>query len=48
MDENTLKRELDAFNHINDSHPKYLLTLDGFNANHNGIMQVNLVEWLLT
>ena len=30
LDENTRKRELDAFSNIRDNYPKYILTLDDF------------------
>lgn len=49
LDENTLKRELDAFKNIKDNYPKYLITLDGVmvNTDYDGIKVVNALEWLL-
>lgn len=49
MDENVLMRELSPLMNINDSHPKYLISMDvlGKNRNFNGIKQVNAIEWLL-
>ena len=49
LDENTLKRELEPLQRIPDNHPKFLLTLDeiGAGANHDGIRQLNLIDWLL-
>ncbi|MCL2661941.1 MAG: ATP-binding protein [Oscillospiraceae bacterium] len=49
MDENTLDRELAPLRKIPDHHPKYLLTLDDIitNANHDGIRQINVLNWLL-
>ncbi len=49
LDEDTLKRELDPLQKINDNHPKILLTLDeiGAGANYDGIRQYNLIDWLL-
>ncbi len=48
MDENTLERELRALQSIKDHNPKYLLTLDEVPpVSHNGIKQLNLIEWLL-
>jgi len=49
LDENTLLRELKPLQKIPDHHPKYLLTLDDIipNANHDGIRQINVLEWLL-
>ena len=49
LDENTLKRELDAFKNIKDNYPKYLITLDDvmMNTDYDGIKVVNALEWLL-
>ena len=49
LDENTLKRELDAFKNIKDNYPKYLITLDDVmvNTDYDGIRVVNALEWLL-
>jgi len=44
----TLLRELAPLQNINDNNPKYLLSLDDeSNISHNGIMQINVLEWLL-
>ena len=49
LDENTLKRELDAFKNIKDNYPKYLITLDDVmvNTDYDGIKVVSALEWLL-
>ena len=49
LDENTLKRELDAFKNIKDNYLKYLITLDDVmvNTDYDGIKVVNALEWLL-
>lgn len=48
MDEATLKRELKPLNDIKDHNPKYLLTMDDIpTVSHNGIKQINLIDWLL-
>ncbi|MCL1864766.1 MAG: ATP-binding protein [Spirochaetes bacterium] len=49
LDRNTLARELAGLQYIKDNHPKYLLTLDDIpaKANHDGIIQYNLIDWLL-
>ena len=49
LDENTLKRELNAFKNIKDNYPKYLITLDDImvNTDYDGIKVVNALEWLL-
>jgi predicted AAA+ superfamily ATPase len=45
--ENTLARELAPLNRLNDHFPKYLLTLDPEEPTHNGIRQLNVINWLL-
>lgn len=47
--EETLKRELEAFSGIPDNFPRVLLTLDDIPAyaNHNGVHQIYLLDWLL-
>ncbi|MDR1559310.1 MAG: ATP-binding protein [Clostridiales bacterium] len=46
LDENTLKRELEPLGQIKDNYPKFLITLDDFMSDHDGIQQVNLIDWL--
>ena len=49
MEPATLARELSPLQKIKDNHPKYLLTLDDIpsRANHSGIIQQYLIDWLL-
>ena len=48
MQEETLERELASLNSIDDHNPKYLLTMDYCPyTSHNGIKQINVLEWLL-
>jgi len=43
-----LERELAPLNAIRNHNPKYLLTMDFTpNASHNGIIQINALDWLL-
>ena len=46
LDQDTLARELAPFKNIKDNYPKYLITLDDFASDHNGIKQYNVIEWL--
>lgn len=46
-DENTLKREISSLERIRDSYPKYLLTTDFETTNINGILRLNVVDWLM-
>jgi len=45
-DEKTLERELSALVSIRDFFPKYLITLDPEEILHNGVKQINAVNWL--
>lgn len=48
LDENTLKRELTPLDSIPDHNPKFLLTMDVLPiTSHNGIKQINALDWLL-
>jgi uncharacterized protein len=43
-----LERELSSVNAIRDNHPKHLLTMDFTPfTSHNGIKQIDVLEWLL-
>jgi predicted AAA+ superfamily ATPase len=47
-DGKTLKRELAPLEAINDHNPKFLLTMDHTpKTSHNGIKQINALDWLL-
>jgi predicted AAA+ superfamily ATPase len=46
LDEETLNREIMPLCQINDNYPKLLITLDDFSGDHDGIQQVNLIDWL--
>ena len=48
MDPATLDRELSPLRSVRDDYPKTLLTLDRIGAqDHDGIGQVNIIDWLL-
>ncbi|GHV08689.1 ATPase [Clostridia bacterium] len=48
IDGKTLERELAPMDAIRDHNPKFLLTMDFTpNASHNGIKQINALDWLL-
>lgn len=48
MEEKTLRRELAPLESIHDHNPKYLLTMDFVPmVSHNGIKQMNALDWLL-
>jgi uncharacterized protein len=48
MEEQTLRRELLSLGAIKDHNPKYLLTMDYTPlTSHNGIKQINVLDWLI-
>ena len=49
LDENTLLRELEPLQRIDDHFSKILLTMDeiGNDSYHNGIKQMNIIDWLM-
>lgn len=48
-DDATLKRELEPLESIKDHNPKFLLTMDNEpQISHNGIQQINVLDWLLS
>ena len=46
LDDSALQRELASLRQIKDNYPKFLITLDDFTGDHDGIQQVNLIDWL--
>ena len=46
-DESIIKREFGAFASINDNYPKYVISTDKFNMSQNGIIHMNIIDWLL-
>ena len=47
LDEKTYEREFALLKKINDSYPKYVLTLDEFPMGEDGIEQKNIIDFLL-
>ena len=45
--EETKEREFGAYNIIKDNYAKYVISLDKFNYEYNGIKHVNLIDFLL-
>ena len=43
----TIAREFDAYNKITDASPKYVLSLDRMDLSHDGIVHVNIIDFLL-
>lgn len=47
LEEDTYKRELRALQKINDHYPKYLITMDKIDFSKDGIIHMNLFDFLL-
>jgi len=45
--EKAIEREFGAFQWINDMFPKYVITLDKMNLSRNGIIHLNIIDFLL-
>ncbi len=47
LDENTYDREVNSLLKINDQYPKYLITMDKIDLSKDGIIHLNLFDFLL-
>lgn len=45
--ENAIEREFGAYKCIEDNYPKYVISLDKINLSRNGIVHLNLIDFLL-
>ena len=45
--EDTIKREFGAYNKITDASPKYVMSLDKIDLSHDGIVHINIIDFLL-
>ena len=45
--ENAIEREFGAYKCIEDNYPKYVISLDKINLSRNGIIHLNLIDFLL-
>lgn len=45
--ETTIKREFGAYSKITDASPKYVMSLDKVDLSHDGIVHVNIIDFLL-
>lgn len=46
-DEAVIEREFGAYDNIGDNYPKYVLSTDKFDMSQNGIIHMNIIDWLL-
>lgn len=45
--ESTIKREFGAYSKITDASPKYVMSLDKIDLSHDGIIHINIIDFLL-
>lgn len=43
----TTEREFGAYNDISDNYPKYVISLDKVDLSRNGVIYLNLIDFLL-
>ena len=46
-DERTVQREFGAYSRITDASPKYVMSLDKIDMSHDGIIHLNIIDFLL-
>nr|WP_303211817.1 ATP-binding protein [Methanobrevibacter smithii] len=46
LDENTRRREFKSLEKISDSYPKYVISMDSFDFSANGIIHLNIIDFL--
>ena len=46
--DNTIEREFGAYNSIEDNYPKYVISLDKIDLSRDGIIHLNLIDFLLS
>ena len=47
LDQTTFEREIAPLSRIHDNYPKFIITMDEFSSNNDGIKQINVVDFLL-
>ena len=45
--DNTIEREFGAYKSIEDNYPKYVISLDKIDLSRDGIIHLNLIDFLL-
>ncbi len=46
--ESTIEREFGAYKSIEDNYPKYVISLDKIDLSRDGIIHLNLIDFLLS
>ncbi|MCI5751549.1 MAG: ATP-binding protein [Oscillospiraceae bacterium] len=47
LDPATFEREITPLRKVSDNYPKYIITMDDFSSNNEGIRQINVIDFLL-
>lgn len=47
LDDDVINREFKAYDNIKDNYPKYVISMDKFDMSQNGIIHMNIIDWLL-
>ncbi len=47
VNEETIRREFEAFRPVKDASPKYVLSLDKVDLSHDGIIHLNIIDFLM-
>ena len=47
LDPATFEREITPLRKVSDNYPKYIITMDEFSSNNEGIRQINVIDFLL-
>ena len=47
ISDDVIEREFGAFDSVKDSSPKYVLSLDEIDMSRDGIINLNIEDWLL-
>lgn len=45
--EESIRREFGAYSRITDASPRYVMSLDRFDLSHDGIVHLNIIDFLL-
>ena len=47
MSEETIEKEFKPLKKISDNYPKYVITMDDVDMSHEGIIHLNLIDFLM-
>lgn len=47
VDDSVIDREFGVYDNIKDNYPKYVISMDKFDMSQNGIIHLNIVDWLI-